>query len=192
MKTLRFACPAIALTLSAGVLVAGCNNLKPLVVGPHTLGEPVAQFNAIEHSTGVPEFANAVYSGTIHCYETKTLSDNCQGSRDIDGKPYFDNAHYTFVQGRLKAIELVGAGGIIGDKHQNWNWNLYLTWLTTKYGKPTEATENSAKWSEGDNEVVAYLKVNPPMFPQYDSRGVQDEHVVFLTKDFADQLHIPK
>lgn len=192
MKTFCLAFSATAVALSVAALITGCNNRQPLVVGQHTLGESVAQFSAIEHSTGIPDFATNVYSGTIDCFETKTLGNNCQGSRDIDKKPYFDNAHYTFVQGKLKAIELVGAGGIIGDKHQDWNWNLYLSWLSSKYGKPYESTQDSARWQESGGDIVAYLKVNPPMFPQYDSRETHDEHVVFLTKDFANQLKIEK
>jgi hypothetical protein len=172
----------IVLCAAVGV-VAGCGS-KPLTVGAHRLGETVAQFNAIEKSTGTRRDTEDVFTGTIHCFEDKTLGDHCQGSRLIDGQDTFDNAHYTFVGGRLATIEFVGLGGLIGEPSENINWNLYLKWLTKGHGRATQMTPTTAVWIEGKSVIYAYLE--PGILP-FSNRPDHTEHILFLTREAYDR-----
>ena len=159
------------------IAVLGCkytsNSGEVSFVG-HKLGESYAQFAAVEHpdSDGPPGLA---YTGVIHCFETKELGAHCKGSRYE-----FDNAHFTFVNDKLSRIEVVGLGGIIGDKHQNWNWNVYLNDLTKKYGKPDKMAANDIVWLRGESVVHAFLTVEPMMFNP--SQESQTEHIEVVTK----------
>jgi hypothetical protein len=113
----------------------GCNRGAGSFQG-HKLGESFAQFAAIEHpQTQIPP--GVPYTGTIHCFDTQSLGDQCKGPRDE-----FDNAHFTFIDDKLASIETVGAGGIIGDSHQNWNWNLYLSGLTKQLCAPVQNSQS--------------------------------------------------
>jgi hypothetical protein len=143
----------IVLCAAVGV-VAGCGS-KPVTVGAHRLGETVAQFNAVEKSTGARQDTEDVFTGTIHCFDDKTLGNHCQGSRLIDGQDTFDNAHYTFVGGRLTIVEFVGSGGLIGEPSENINWNLYLKWLTKRHGRATQMTPTTATWMKGESVIYA-------------------------------------
>ncbi len=97
-----------------------------------------------------------------------------------------DNAHFTFVDGHLRKIDCVGAGGIIGDPHQNWNWNLYLTELKKQYGQPTKMAADEAVWVRGDSVVHAFLTVEPMMFDP--SKETQTEHIELQNKnDYEEQ-----
>jgi hypothetical protein len=162
----------------AAMLVLGCNrigNSASVSFEGHRLGESYAQFASVEHSAsdGPPGLP---YTGTIHCFETKDLGAHCKGQRYL-----FDNAHFTFVNDKLSSIDAVGAGGIIGDKHQNWNWNLYLAELTKQYGKPNKMTATDAVWSRGSSVVHAYLTIEPMMFNP--SEESQTEHVEVVSND---------
>ena len=162
----------------AAMATLGCNhkdNATSVSFLGHKLGESYAQFAAIEHpvSDGPPGLP---YTGTVHCFDTQDLGSHCKGPRYE-----FDNAHFTFVSDKLSSIEAVGAGGIIGDKHQNWNWNLYLADLTKQYGKPDKMTATDAVWLRGNSVVHAYLTVEPMMFnPAEES---QTERIEVLSRD---------
>ncbi len=164
---------------AAVTVVVGCGR-KPLTVGAHRLGESVAEFNVIEKSTGTQQDTEDVFTGTLHCYDHKTLGNNCQGSRLIDGQNIFDNAHYTFVGGRLVTIEFVGLGGLIGEPSENINWNLYLEWLTKRYGHPTKMTLTTAVWMNGRSVIYAYLELGTIPFS---NTPTHTEHILFLTRE---------
>jgi len=165
---------AVALTSASG-----CSRDSGAFLG-HKLGESFAQFSSIEHpQTQIP--AGLPYTGTIHCFETQSLGDQCKGPRNG-----FDNAHFTFINDKLASIETVGAGGIIGDSHQNWNWNLYLSLLTKQYGKPDEMTANDAIWKRTNYVVHAYLTVGPLPFTTTHEQE-QTENIVVLTRHTYDQ-----
>jgi hypothetical protein len=155
-----------------------------LTVGAHRLGETVAQFNAIETSTGTRQDTEDVFTGTIHCFDDKTLGDHCQGSRLIGAQETFDNAHYTFAGGRLAVIELVGLGGLIGEPSENINWNLYLEWLTKSHGRATQMTPTTAVWMKGKSVLYAYLE--PGILP-FANRPAHTEHILFLTREAYDR-----
>ncbi len=168
---------------AATAVVAGCGS-KPLTVGTHRLGETVSQFNAIENPTGTRQDTEDVFTGTIHCFVDRGLGDHCQGSRLIDGQNIFDNAHYTFVGGRLAIIEFVGLGGLIGESSENINWNLYLKWLTKKYERATQMTPTTAVWTKGKSVIYAYLE--PGTLP-FSNTPAHTEHILFLTREAYDQ-----
>jgi hypothetical protein len=172
-KGIPYAVLSVALVVNLG-----CNHAGSFQ--GHQLGESFAQFAAIEHPqtqtpTGVP------YTGTIHCFETQGLGDQCKGPRKD-----FDNAHFTFIDGKLEKIETVGAGGIIGDSHQNWNWNLYLSELTKQYGKPNKMTASDALWVHHSHVVHAYLTVGPLPFSTTGEEE-QSEHIEVLSRQLYDQ-----
>ena len=128
----RYVLIPIVVAFTAGL---GCNRGAGSFQG-HKLGESFAQFAAIEHpQTQIPP--GVPYTGTIHCFDTQSLGDQCKGPRDE-----FDNAHFTFIDDKLASIETVGAGGIIGDSHQNWNWNLYLSGLTKQLCAPVQSSQS--------------------------------------------------
>ncbi len=142
----------IWITLTS-LAMLGCHGKDVSFVG-HKLGETFAQFTSIEHpAVEIPKGVD--YTGTVHCYDTSSLGDHCSGQRHGFDKSVlqFDNAHFTFVNGKLTEIETVGAGGIIGDSKQNWNWNLYLSNLKQQYGEPTKMTADDAVWVRGDSVV---------------------------------------
>lgn len=98
----------VVLSTLAMMAASGCNNRNGGAFLGHQLGESFAQFAAIEHPrtqspTGVP------YTGIVHCFETRTIGDQCKGPRYE-----YDNAHFTFLDDKLAKIETVGAGGIEG------------------------------------------------------------------------------
>lgn len=177
--TSTFLCVALSAALA---VVAGCGS-KPLAVGTHTLSETVSQFNAIEKLTGARQDTEDVFTGTIHCFDEKALGDHCQGSRLIDGQNIFDNAHYTFVGGNLAIIEFVGLGGLIGEPSENINWNLYLKWLTKRYGRATEMTPTTAVWTKGKSVIYAYLE--PGTLP-FSNTPAHTEYILFLTREAYD------
>ena len=157
----------------------GCNRGAGSFQG-HKLGESFAQFAAIEHpQTQIPP--GVPYTGTIHCFDTQSLGDQCKGPRDE-----FDNAHFTFIDDKLASIETVGAGGIVGDSHQNWNWNLYLSGLTKQYGKPDKMAANDALWTRHSYVVHAYLIVAPMPFSTAGEEE-QTEHIEVLSRSLYDQ-----
>jgi hypothetical protein len=169
---------AFVLTTVAVMAALGCNRNSGAFLG-HKLSESFAQFAAIEHpATQSP--AGVPYTGTIHCFQTQSLGDQCKGPRQD-----FDNAHFTFVDDKLTSIETVGAGGIVGDAHQNWNWNLYLSLLTKQYRKPDKMTANDAVWMRGSHVVHAYLTVGPLMFNP--GEEAQTEHIEVLSRDAYNQ-----
>lgn len=173
----------VFVVLATALLAIRCGG-KPLMVGNHRLGETITQFNAIEKSTEEHQGVEDIYTGTIHCFNTKTIGDHCQGSRLIDGLDIFDGAHYTFVGGRLTSIEFVGLGGLIGEPSENVNWNLYLRWLTNKYGRATQMTPTTAVWMKGSSVVYAYLE---PGTLAYTNKPYHAEHILFLTRESYDQ-----
>ena len=157
----------------------GCNRDSGSFQG-HKLGESFTQAAAIEHpQTQIPP--GAAYTGMIHCFETHDLGDHCNGPRKG-----FDNAHFTFIDGKLAKIETVGDGGIIGDAHQNWNWTLYLSDLRKQYGKPDKMTASDALWVRHSYVVHAYLIVGPLPFSTTGEEE-QTEHIEVLTRDLYDQ-----
>jgi hypothetical protein len=168
---------AVILVGVAFTACVGCNRDAGSFQG-HRLGESLAQFSAIEHPkielpAGVP------YTGTIHCFDTQDLGDQCKGPRND-----FNNAHFTFIDDKLARIETVGVGGIIGDSHQNWNWNLYLSRLRKQYGKPDKMTAMEAVWTHGSYVVHAYLTVGPLAFT---SEEAQTEHIEVVNRNVYDQ-----
>jgi hypothetical protein len=168
--------------LTGLVLVAalGCNRVRSATLFDHKLGESFADFSALEHpATDTPP--GIPYTGTIHCFDTPDLGDKCKGRHHEIGGVQFDNAHFTFVNGTLDSVATVGAGGIIGDAHQNWNWNLYLSKLMKQYGKPDTMTAKDAVWKRGGSVVHAYLTVEPMMFNP--SQESQTEHIDLLSRD---------
>ena len=176
MNNLKCCC---VLTLFLTTVLPSCRR-DPGSFDNHFLGESFAEFQNSEHAQisnppGVP------FTGDVHCYTSKSfvdkdLPDHCKGKA---AEGLFDNAHFTFVNDKLVKIESVGAGGIVGDTHQNWNWNLYLDRLRKQYGKPTTSTVNDVVWNKGRYEVHAFLVVHPMMFNE--SKIVQDEHVEATT-----------
>lgn len=166
-------------TIMAFSACLGCNREAGSFQG-HTLGESFAQFAAKEHpQTQIPP--GVAYTGTIHCFDTQTLGDQCKGPRND-----FDNAHFTFVDDKLVGIETVGAGGIIGDSHQNWNWNLYLSQLTKQYGKPNKMAASDALWTRHSYIVHAYLTVAPMPYSTTGEES-QEEHIEVLSRSLYDQ-----
>lgn len=160
--------------------VLGCNRDSGIFLG-HKLGESFAQFAAIEHpQTQSP--AGVPFTGTIHCFETQSLGDQCKGPRND-----FDNAHFTFIDNKLVGIETVGAGGLIGSPRQNWNWNLYLSRLTKQYGKPDKITASDALWTHHAYVLHAYLTVGPLPFSSTGEEA-QTEHIEVLTRNVFDQM----
>ena len=157
----------------------GCNSDSGSFQG-HKLGESFAQFNGVEHSQ-VQTPPSISYTGTVHCFVTQTLGDQCKGPRND-----FDNAHFTFVDDKLTSIETVGAGGIIGNSHQNWNWNLYLSDLRKQYGKPDKMTVNDVLWLRHRYVVHAYLTVAPMPFTRT-GEEVQTENIEVLDRSVYDQ-----
>lgn len=171
------------LLVLAMAVVSGCNRGTGEFNG-HRLGESFAQFVAVEHpktqtAPGIP------YTGEIHCFDEVTLGDECKGFSSMKEKD-FDNAHFAFVDDKLVGIESVGAGGIIGDKHQNWNWNLYLSELNKKYGKPDKMTASDAVWLRHSFVVHAYLTVEPMPFSRTGEES-QNEHVEVVNRDVYEQ-----
>ncbi len=157
----------------------GCKHDAGTFLG-HRLGESFAQFAAVEHpQTKIP--AGLPYTGVIHCFETQSLGDKCKGPRDE-----FDNAHFTFVDDKLASIETVGAGGIIGDSHQNWNWNLYLSQLTKQYGKPDKMTASDVVWTRRSYVVHAFLTVGSLPFSMTGEKE-QTERIEVLNRSAYDQ-----
>ena len=168
------------LTGLALVAVCGCNRVSSATLFGHKLGESFAEFAAVEHpATDIPP--GIPYTGTVHCFDTQDLGDKCKGPHHEIGNVEFDNAHFTFVNGVLDSVATVGAGGIVGDAHQNWNWNLYLSRLMKQYGKPDTMTAKDAVWKRGKSVVHAYLTIEPMMFnPNEES---QTEHIDLLSRD---------
>jgi len=157
----------------------GCKRDAGTFLG-HRLGESFAQFAATEHpQTQIPP--GLPYTGTIHCFDTQSLGDQCKGPRND-----FDNAHFTFIDDKLASIETVGAGGIIGDSHQNWNWNLYLSQLTKQYGKPDKMTAGDVVWMRRRYVVHAYLTVGPLPFST-SGQEEQTERIELLSRNAYDQ-----
>ncbi|WP_433967096.1 hypothetical protein [Tunturiibacter gelidiferens] len=145
-------------------IVSGCKRNTTTFVG-HKLSESFTEFAAIEHpSTSMPP--GVPYFGVVHCLVTQTSGDECKGPRQS-----FDNAHFTLVNGKVTKIEAVGDGGIIGDVHQNWNWNLYLGRLAKEYGKPDKVTARDVVWRKGNEVLHAYLVDQPLMF----NPGMQEQ-----------------
>ena len=165
--------------VAAFAAAVGCNREEGSFQG-HTIGESFGQFTAIEHPKAETP-PGTPYTGTIHCFETQDLGDQCRGSRGD-----FDNAHFIFIDDKLASIETVGAGGIIGASRQNWNWNLYLSRLRKQYGKPDEMTASDALWKRHRYVVHAFLTVDP--IP-YSTTGeeAQSEHIEVLSRSFYDQ-----
>jgi hypothetical protein len=164
-------------TVVAFTAYLGCSHDAGSFLG-HKLGEPFAQFAATEHpQTQIP--AGLPYTGTIHCFETQSLGDQCKWPRND-----FDNAHFTFIDDKLASIETVGAGGIIGDSRQNWNWSLYLSRLTKQYGKPDKMAANDALWMRRSYVVHAYLTVGHLPFT---SEEAQTEHIEVLNRNVYEQ-----
>jgi hypothetical protein len=174
MKKRTFIAMAVLFTAALG-----CNRDSGAFLG-HKLGESFAQFATIERpQTQIP--ADVPYTGTIHCFETQSLGDQCKGPRSD-----FDNAHFTFIGDKLASIETVGAGGLIGDPHQNWNWDLYLSRLTKQFGKPNKMTASDVVWTRRSYVVHAYLTVDPVPFSRTGEEA-QTEHIEVSNRDVYDQ-----
>ncbi len=165
---------------TASLLCLGCKSVQNYTLFDHKLGESFASFAAVEHpATDMPPGVS--YTGTVDCFDTPEIGDKCKGGHREIGKVTFDNAHFTFVRGTLASVETVGAGGIIGDAHQNWNWNIYLSELMKQYGKPDAMTAKDAVWKRGGSVVHAYLIVGPMPFNPGEEE--QTEHVDLLSRE---------
>jgi hypothetical protein len=167
------------LSLLVVFALLGCKGAAGSFQG-HTLGETFGQFSAIEHPQAMTP-PGISFTGVVHCFDDAKLGDKCGGQRQG-----FDNAHFTFVDDKLVGIESVGAGGIIGDQHQNWNWNLYLSEMTKQYGKPDKITTSDALWLRRNYVVHGYLVVGPLPFSRTGEEG-QDEHFEVISRNAYDQ-----
>ena len=157
------------------VVFVGCKH-DPGTFEGHTLGETFSHFTESEHpTTSAPDVAT--FTGTIHCYSSDDIGDHCKVNSEN-----FDNAHFTFVDGKLVSIESVGAGGIVGNPKQNWNWNLYLSRLTKQYGKPTQMTATEALWLHHAYALHASLQ-----FEHRFDFEAQDEHFIMQTRESYDR-----
>lgn len=168
----------------SSVISLGCSKLihrNEVSFLGHIMGESYAQFTAIEHpaNEGPPGLP---YTGTVQCFTSKDLGDKCAGPRHD-----FDNAYFTFVEGKLTGVATVGAGGIIGHPRQNWNWNLYLDLLKRQYGSPKSISARDAVWELDGYVIHAYLTRGPmPFNPLMEE---QQEHVEAVSQGEFAQSH---
>lgn len=168
------------------IMATGCK--KAVTIDGHKLGELFAQFSSIEKPV-ISTQPDIPYTGTVHCYSNQELEDKCAGhvEHPEDGSlPYLDNSHYTFVDGHLVEIESVGAGGLIGDAHQNWNWNLYLSELKKRYGQPDRMSDTEALWKRPDYVVLATLTLKTL---RYSGTEAQDERIAVVDRKYYEQQH---